>query len=656
MAGQRTVHPGLQRRGLVAAQHLGQGAAHDLLAPRSQPAFEAAVDEAVAPIDADHRDHRGDGLRHRAQRGALALQLLLRLGLGRDQLAHDTFGIAALGDVKAGREDTAHRAVVGQIGHKTQIAPPDLAAHGLFDLKALRLAGQRRQQVRLDLGSERVFTQDLAARAAQDLLARQAKALAMRLVDKAVAAFAVDVGNAQRQAVGDLAHELLMAGQALLQVLAFGDVLEGAQQTHRRAFFKLHLAHRTHPDRTTACGDEWQFQVPGLAGRHGGLNRSFDDRPGLGRVEGDGRFQRRHEVVRHLVDVARALGPVQGPAGQIQLPAADTGHAAGAAQEVFAGGQRHLGAPVRGDVTAHRMQQRRLPVAPLQRVGPGHPMFHTVGIEHAVFRRAADAALPHAEQLTPHRVAVHRFDVVKQVGAQHAGGAQPEVPRVGRVDVHQRAVGIGQRDHFRLRFDDGPVARITVGQRLLLGLRGRQRAVDEIAPHHQRLAGHLRQLHQHRRLLGAQLAALAVNDTQRAHPCPARQHQRRAGVEADARRPGHQRVVGKARVLGGIADLHQVVRRDGVRAEGLVARCLVDAGQAHVGLEPLPFGVDQADQRDGHAADLGSQARQAVKDRLGRAVQHHQCTQGRDAVAFVAQRGLPGRGGFKHRGWAVMRR
>ena len=56
-----------------------------------------------------------------------------------------------------------------------------------------------------------------------------------------------------------------------------------------------------------------------------------------------------------------------------------------------------------------------------------------------------------------------------------------------------------------------------------------------------------------------------------------------------------------------------------MRAECDIARHLAGR-QACLGLEPLPVRIDQADHRNGRAADIGSQGGYVVKLRLGRTV------------------------------------
>jgi hypothetical protein len=129
----------------------------------------------------------------------------------------------ALGDVDADGEYALGVAVGGGVRDQLVLDEPQLPGDLRFELEALRHA--------LEGGVERGGhggrvrpAQQFLARSAHDLAARQAKALALAQVHELVAPLRIQVGNAQRQVVGDLAHETLAVGQALLQRLALGDV------------------------------------------------------------------------------------------------------------------------------------------------------------------------------------------------------------------------------------------------------------------------------------------------------------------------------------------------------------------------------------------------------------------------------------------------
>ena len=97
-------------------------------------------------------------------------------------------------------------------------------------------------------------------------------------------------------------------------------------------------------------------------------------------------------------------------------------------------------------------------------------------------------------------------------------------------------------------------------------------------------------------LAGVQAAGLGVDDAQGADAPAVTQHQRKAGVETDARLTDHQGVVGKARILQGVRHFQCAVAQNGVRTERLAARCLGGVWQPMPGLEPLALTVHQAQQ------------------------------------------------------------
>ncbi len=173
------------------------------------------------------------------------------------------------------------------------------------------------------------------------------------------------------------------------------------------------------------------------------------------------------------------------------------------------------------------------------------------------------------------------------------------------------------------------------GELGLDGARRAERVAMRALAQQQRLHHRLRQLGELELLLFAELARRAVDHAQRAQALAAGQHQRRAGVEADAGLAGDQRVVGEARIGARVGHGHHIALEDGVGAERKVARRLLHAGQAEVGLEPLALVVNQADQRDRRAGDLRGQAGEAVEQRLRRRVQHGQRAQARQALNFV---------------------
>jgi hypothetical protein len=162
----------------------------------------------------------------------------------------------------------------------------------------------------------------------------------------------------------------------------------------------------------------------------------------------------------------------------------------------------------------------------------------------------------------------------------------------------------------------------------------RQRC-DRLLPEHEGFRGCDRQVLQDLPLMVVELARDAVDDAQRAEDHAVRERDRRAGVELEMGRSRHERVVGEAMVLRCIRDLQDVAAVQGMGAERDVARRFADARQAGGGLEPLPILVDQADQRDRHAADLGGRASQGIEDRLRFGVEHGHRTKARESCGLV---------------------
>ncbi len=138
-------------------------------------------------------------------------------------------------------------------------------------------------------------------------------------------------------------------------------------------------------------------------------------------------------------------------------------------------------------------------------------------------------------------------------------------------------------------------------------------------------------------LVREQPSGLAVDDTQGAQGQAIVGDQGRPGVKADERIARDQRVAGEARVRAGVFDHHDIGLPDGVVAEGEVARRAADI-DAHPGLEPLPVAVDEADQGNGHAQDLGSQLRQVIEGLFGGGVENTVASQGRQPAFLVIVR------------------
>ena len=103
-----------------------------------------------------------------------------------------------------------------------------------------------------------------------------------------------------------------------------------------------------------------------------------------------------------------------------------------------------------------------------------------------------------------------------------------------------------------------------------------------------------------------QLARNTVHDTQRAERLPIAGEQGRAGVEADVRAAGDQRIAGETFILRRIGNDEQVGLKDGVPAKGDVAGKSA-GGQADLRFEPLAPLIHQCNERDGCFAEAGRQ-------------------------------------------------
>ena len=109
----------------------------------------------------------------------------------------------------------------------------------------------------------------------------------------------------------------------------------------------------------------------------------------------------------------------------------------------------------------------------------------------------------------------------------------------------------------------------------------------------------------------------------------------RAGVKSDFGIGGHQRIVGKPRVQGGVRYDKQIRLLDRVGAKGDVAGSLRYI-QADSRLEPLPLFVHQGDQGNRGFANAGSQLGQFVKQFLGHSVKHFVLPEHFEALLFLS--------------------
>ena len=496
----------------------------------------------------------------------------------------------ALGDVDAGGVVAAHAAVLAQVGHQLRVHAPGHALQRLVILEILRLPAQHGRHARLDVGVA-AATGELGAGAADDLLALEPVAPAVRFVDEAVARVGVEAGDAHRQVVGDLAQEAFAVGQALLEQLAFGHVLQRAHDAPRLAALQFQAADRAHPDAAVAGGQARQLEIPRRAALDARVHRLAQRLACLGGIAGQVVVARGHVAFVDLQDAADLVRPGDLPAAQVELPAADAGHLAGAVQEGLAGAQRPFGALALGDVAADRVQQGAFGLLAAL-VGPRDPAFGAVRPHVAVLALALAPGAHHAGHLLAHRLALGRLDEIVQAGADELRRRAAEGPRVRRVDVDQRAVLARQRHQFALVLHQRAMAllaraerRLETGPRAARAQREGQRQHDE---HGQRRHG--RQQH-----------ALDAGG--------AGGHARVDRVVGAANRFAHV-AHGAARAGGVVTALVAGQQRERlcVLASGLQSHAfgepgqLVGDGQARVGRGAVGAGLQAVHQR-GHAVD-----------------------------------------------------
>ena len=139
-------------------------------------------------------------------------------------------------------------------------------------------------------------------------------------------------------------------------------------------------------------------------------------------------------------------------------------------------------------------------------------------------------------------------------------------------------------------------------------------------------------------LLGAQLARLAVDHTERPDVEPRAGLQRHAGVKTDVRLAHHERIIREALIFRSIGHDHGRALQNRIAAEGHFPRRLRHV-KAHARLEPLALGVDEADRRNGRVADGRSQPRQLVEGVFRLAVENVEVVERQQARRLVRRKG-----------------
>ncbi len=135
-------------------------------------------------------------------------------------------------------------------------------------------------------------------------------------------------------------------------------------------------------------------------------------------------------------------------------------------------------------------------------------------------------------------------------------------------------------------------------------------------------------------LLRRQRARHMVRHAERAQRMTVRAEQRRSGIEPYARLIGDGGIITETRVIPGIRDNEKVGLKDGVGAERDVAGRFRRV-YAHGGLEPLPIRINQADERDGRAANIGGEAGKIVERRFRQRIENVVPVQNVDPLRFI---------------------
>ena len=110
--------------------------------------------------------------------------------------------------------------------------------------------------------------------------------------------------------------------------------------------------------------------------------------------------------------------------------------------------------------------------------------------------------------------------------------------------------------------------------------------------------------------------------------------QGRPGIKANVGRAGHERVFPEASISGCILDKEDVIIADGVRAERVLARSLLDV-EAVACLDPLALAVHKRQQRDRLLEHRTRQRDDAVKARFWWRIQNARTVERDETLFFV---------------------
>ena len=154
--------------------------------------------------------------------------------------------------------------------------------------------------------------------------------------------------------------------------------------------------------------------------------------------------------------------------------------------------------------------------------------------------------------------------------------------------------------------------------------------------------GNGRQHAQARRLLGGKRSRLGVDHAERTEADAGSNDQRRAGVEADAHVPGHQRIFEETRVARRVVDDQHVVVENRIGTERVFAGRAVGIDAAF-GQEFLLVAPDQRDKNDRHVEQALGQEAELIEARLGGPLGEIVAENFLEAFFFVRRNGIAGR-------------
>ena len=136
-----------------------------------------------------------------------------------------------------------------------------------------------------------------------------------------------------------------------------------------------------------------------------------------------------------------------------------------------------------------------------------------------------------------------------------------------------------------------------------------------------------------------------IDDAQGADVEPIIRGQRGSGIKPDIWRATNERIVEESIVVECVGYDEHVFFEDGVRTKRDVTRRFGGI-ETHARLEPLPLGIDEGNQGDGHAANTRGEFGQVVKAGFRGCIEDGRFTQSRETIDFVGGK----RGNFHRMG------